>query len=235
VHERLCAMAKRRRHGGKLCAYCGVRLGVTSDHPIPTCLFIPPLPPDMVTVPACEPCNNLKARDEEYLRDVLVSDIYSSGHPVAQALADGKLTRAIRQNRSEFARVAVRHMAHRPLYTPGGIYLGDYPTVPLDGPRLLGALSLIVRGLYFQLVKRVFPDGYTFDIRRVHQLSIPLAWASMQKARANGPYRLGEDVFVCMFFYATEDPGITFWLLSFYSGYMLKVVTEPIASNPMHA
>jgi 5-methylcytosine-specific restriction endonuclease McrA len=51
-------MGKKKASKG-LCVYCGERPAATRDHVIPKCLFDPPLPANMVTVPACEECNNL--------------------------------------------------------------------------------------------------------------------------------------------------------------------------------
>ena len=41
----------------QLCVYCWKNPATTDDHVIPRCLFIPPLPSNMPTVPACQECN----------------------------------------------------------------------------------------------------------------------------------------------------------------------------------
>lgn len=203
----------RRTHGPKrrMCAYCGKALATTMDHAVPKCLFVPPLPTDMVTVPACDPCNKRKGEDEEYLRDVLVSDIWCSDHPVAKVLLEGKVSRAIQRNCSDFAKAVQQHSVQRPLYTPGGIYLGDIPAVRIDSERFRSAISMIVRGLYHKLMKQAIPDGYAFDIRRIPRLNAAELWGMMLEKKANGPFNLG-DVFDCLFLYAIEDPGATSWL-----------------------
>lgn len=193
---------------------------------MPQCLFLRPLPSFMVTVPACEPCNKRKGKDEDYLRDVLVTDIYCSEQPVPKALLEGQIARAIQRNRSDVAKAARQYARLAPLYTAGGIYLGQAVSVPLDDVRFASAIEMIVRGLYFQRLGHVFPSGYAFDLRRVKQLSIGDIWKSMQASKVNGPYCLG-DVFACMFRYGAEDPGVTMWVLSFYNYFVLIVGTEP--------
>jgi len=69
----------RRKPPKGLCVYCGVNPATTRDYVIPECLFVPPLPSNMVTVPACADCNTTKkAQDDPYLRDMLVYDSDSS-------------------------------------------------------------------------------------------------------------------------------------------------------------
>lgn len=208
-----------------VCSYCGGPAD-TQDHVVPRCLFLRPLPPFMLTVPSCDPCNKRKAKDEDYLRDVLVTDVFCSDQPVPKVLLEGKVARSAQSNRSDVAKAARKYGRPAPLYTPGGIYLGQTVAVPLDDVRFMGAIEMIVRGLYFQRLGHVFPSGYEFDLRRVKQLSIGDMWTSMLAAKANGPYRLG-DVFVCMFLYGTEDPAVTMWVLSFYNNFVLTVSTEP--------
>jgi len=75
----------RRKSPKGLCVYCGVNPATTRDHVIPECLFVPPLPSNMVTVPACADCNTTKkSQDDPYLRDMLV---YDSGRPLPAGYA----------------------------------------------------------------------------------------------------------------------------------------------------
>lgn len=52
------------------CAFCGGQ-ATTSDH-VPAKVFLdPPYPINLLTVPSCEPCNNAKSLDEQYLSCVI--------------------------------------------------------------------------------------------------------------------------------------------------------------------
>ncbi len=46
------------------CAYCGVREGTTADH-IPPKVCFPKPRPQLITVPACEECNNCFSKEDE--------------------------------------------------------------------------------------------------------------------------------------------------------------------------
>lgn len=70
----------------KACAYCGDVRNLTRDHVIPRCLFPRPLPAAMLTVPACRSCNQRKAKHDDFLRDVLVTDIAAEDNAAAQAV-----------------------------------------------------------------------------------------------------------------------------------------------------
>src|SRR5579875_1495964 len=193
-------MGKRRPKG--LCVYCGVRRATTRDHVIPQCLFVPPLPTNMVTVPACDECNTTKkAQDDPYLRDMLVFDNDCQHHPVVQKLFDGKAMRAARTNRSVVARTAMTSAAlhgMRPRHSIGGLYLGHYYLVDLDAERVDRILSTIVKGLYYRILRQRLPDDCTFEAHRLDPLYVGELWNQWQRIQYSGPYRLG-DVFACAF------------------------------------
>jgi hypothetical protein len=185
----------------------------------------------MITAPVCLKCNRAKGLDEEYLRDVLIVDIYTSEHPMAKAIFDGEMARARERNRSEIARAAQSALAE-PLYTPGGIYLGHHATMPLDWERISHTIGMMIRGLYYQLRGEPFPQGYSISVLRVDPLEVRTAWDAMSTAYLNGPYRLGDGIFACVMQVVAEDPGMTRWLLWFYQNYVLLVTTEPDVPNP---
>jgi hypothetical protein len=195
------------------------------DHVVPRCLFATPLPPDLVTVEVCEECNNKKSLNDSYLRDLLVMDDQCSAHPVARELMGGKVIRSAKSNRSEIARLAINNASLKPRFTSGGLYVGHYLSFPINGERLNQTFQTMVRGLYYRLRKIPLPDDYTFQIRRVDPLHVQEAFNEMKKLGANGPYVLG-DVFGCMFIYTAEDENMTHWLLWFYGGFVLTVLTH---------
>jgi hypothetical protein len=91
-----------RRAKKGICTYCGQWEKVTRDHVIPECLFIPPLPLNMITVKACKKCNEgWKSGDDSFLRDFLCIDLQGSTHPIAQTLFDGKVMRSVGSNKSK--------------------------------------------------------------------------------------------------------------------------------------
>lgn len=218
-------MKKRRAKKVELCVYCGLNPATTRDHVVAKCLFDGPLPSNMVTVPACGSCNGDKARNDDYLRDMLVVDSHCSEHPVAQALLKGKVTRALRRNRSELLRNVLPKARMEPTRTPGGLYLPPSYSFPLDGERVNRIFRTVASGLYYRIRQERLPDDYVFEVSRVYQRHVMDMWNEFRRLKANGPYGLG-DVFGCLFLYGTEDPGVTRWLMWFYGGAFIMVSTD---------
>src|SRR4051812_46176330 len=73
------ATQPRWKKGESLCAYCDVNVGTTSDHVLPETLFIVK-DLQMITVPACEPCQQAKRRGERDLRNYCTLHPGSVGH-----------------------------------------------------------------------------------------------------------------------------------------------------------
>lgn len=71
---------------GRWCAYCGGE-ATTSDHVPARVLLDKPYPPDLLTVPSCESCNNGKSSDEQYMSCVLDAVLSGSADP-ARLLRD---------------------------------------------------------------------------------------------------------------------------------------------------
>ena len=227
-------MKTRRAKKVELCVYCGVNPATTRDHVVAKCLFDGPLPSNMVTVPACGSCNGEKAKNDDYLRDMLVVDYDCSEHPVAKALLKGKVTRALRRNRSELLRKALPEARVEPVRTPGGIYLPPRYSFPLDGERVNEIFRTVTRGLYYKIRQERLPDDYIFEVRRIYRNHIKDVWSEFQRLKANGPYGLG-DVFGCLFLYGAEDPGVTCWLIWFYGGAFIMVSTDPPTASAEQA
>lgn len=218
---------KKQRWGGELCAYCGVRPGITSDHVVAQGLF-PATPEFWPTVPACRPCHDEKTRHEEYLREMLVADISASKHPIAQTIFNGPVMRAAGTNRSRLAKAARADGKFEAMHTQGGIYLGHYPTVPLEAERINAAITMMVCGLYYSIRKQRIPDEYVFDVRRVPPWHASEEMRNMQQlSPGEGPRLLGDRVFGCYFRYADADEYLTLWLLWFYESVFFYVSTEP--------
>ena len=62
--EREHLKMKKRREKER-CAYCDRKRGSTRDHVPPQCVFLRPLPGNMITVPSCKKCQG-SSEDDEY-------------------------------------------------------------------------------------------------------------------------------------------------------------------------
>lgn len=150
-------MAKGKRKIGE-CTYCGKIAEITMDHVVPRTLFTPPYPPNLITVPACEPCNNVnKSGNDTIFRDYLALDLFGNQSASGQAVYP-KVLRANERGQSELARLAASASVMKSLVTSAGIYLGDFPTAKLEEGTIEGPLATIVQGLYFYSYKERLPN-----------------------------------------------------------------------------
>jgi len=157
---------------------------------------------------------------------MLVLDMHGSQSSVAQILLEGKVKRAVRTNRSEVARLALRYGRVEPLRTPAGIYVGQVISIPLDDERIKHIFSLIVRGLYYKVRKQRLRDDCVFSVRRLTAAEFNTGLEELKEIGFNGPYALGEGVFSFIFMYAAEEPSVTQFWLWFYERICFYVATE---------
>jgi hypothetical protein len=113
-------------------------------------------------------------------------------------------------------------MQFKPLHSHGGVYLGQFPSFPIDGPRLEKIFKTLVRGLYYDARRQYFPEEYIFELRRFEPWDFERVLNEYQRHNPNGPRVLG-DVFGCIFLSAIEDPFTTLWLMWFYERILFSV------------
>jgi hypothetical protein len=82
--------------GNKLCVYCG-QVADTNDHAPPRCLLLPPLPCNLITLPACQVCNNGFSSHENVVRAFLAL-IGVHPHLVGEREPGGWLERTCERN-----------------------------------------------------------------------------------------------------------------------------------------
>lgn len=207
------------------CVYCGKFKACNEEHVTPQCLWPKarkrPSRQEYVIIPVCPKCNNGKGRDDDYLRDLLIADIACEGNSVVEEVQQA-FFRAAHTNRSDFARVAIRNMRSEPAFTPSGLYVGHFPTVPVDPKRVDRIFRLIARGLFWKLFARRIPENYVIEA-----LKIPHNDAAREIQReinlgATGPYAIGNGVFYC-YFLATGTPFVHNWLMCFYDRVVFAV------------
>ncbi|MDQ3258117.1 MAG: hypothetical protein M3R15_30245 [Acidobacteriota bacterium] len=158
---------------------------------------------------------------------MLTVDLFGSQSEVAQLILNTKVVSSVRQNSSVIARSATSKARSEPFYTHGGVYLGDFPSFPIDENRVKGIFATLVRGLYYDARKKRFPDHYIFEVLRYYPWDFRDVLQVFSQMHPNGPRVLG-NVFGCAFLSAEEDPYSTFWLFWFYE----RVLFSVLATNP---
>jgi hypothetical protein len=208
------------------CVYCGTQSLLTREHVIPQCLFLRPLPPTMVTVGICFPCNNNKSADDTYLRDWLLSDMATDKNAVVRELRAGKLMRSVMTNRSELAQTVAKQAFRKPLYTPAGIYVGSHFAAPLETKRLEFSFEKMVRGLYYHVWEQHLDRTYKFLINRIDMFHVAEVWEERKHLGVNLAC-IHSDVFFCQYEFDAEYNSLSRWLLLFYNSILIEVLTLP--------
>lgn len=197
------------------CTYCGESSSLTRDHVVPLCLFQKPYPLNLITVGVCENCNNMKSKNDQYLRDYLTMDIHGNRSAIAQDIFINKVMKSFRSKRSELLRNFLTEGAFISYHTKGGIYLGEFPSVPIDANRIGKIIFNIAQGMFFDHRKQCIPKEYECEVLRHEPWDFENVWESFKSLNINGPRILGE-VFGCAYVSAEEDPSTTMWLIWFY-------------------
>jgi hypothetical protein len=218
-------MGKQKKKIG-ICVYCGLVAPLEKEDVIPKCLFLKPRPSDLVKIPSCRKCNLDKSKDDDFLRDLLVTDISVADNPIAQAIFRQKMLSSVRQKSSELARTAITKGRIEPFYTKAGIYLGNCVFAPVDASRINRIFTRIVRGLYYNARNERIPDEYSFEVLKIDPLGFRVAWPEIEKLGYNGPHYIGNEVFSCIWMYADADPFLTIWWLFFYDSLGIHVNTQ---------
>lgn len=221
------AIATQGREPRSLCAYCGEGGKLTRDHVISRCLFPCPRPNVMVTVPACEPCNARKALHDDFLRDLLTTDVAGGESPIAQKIFREKTLASVRKGSSLLARIALSQARKISIRTETGLYGGDCAVASFHLDRAIEIFSFLVRGLYFHYRAIVLPRNCKFDARRLNYEGLKKCWKYFENHQYNGPFDLGVGVFRCFNMTAASDEARTFWILVFYDRVFYSVMTTP--------
>lgn len=154
------------------CYICGADDARTRDHVFPRSLFTRPLPPDMLTAPACDDCQQRLQLDEEYFRTFAAAGSYQDES--ARELWDGRIKRSFEKSpgfRQTFAN-AISTMEWK---SPGGVILGDLVGLEGDRQKIGNVLHKIVRGLfYLDSGGTVMPFDVKFNYSQVSPMTPPL-------------------------------------------------------------
>lgn len=135
--------------GRSTCVHCGKHPAETLDHVPPKNLFPSPRPANLITVPACRPCNNGASKDDEYFRDMLVFREGADDHPAGKSILDAA-SRSLTRPQSRRYQVAFARSAFWTNRTSrAGLHLPPVMAYRPDLPRLDRVVSRTMRGLLF--------------------------------------------------------------------------------------
>jgi hypothetical protein len=212
-------MKKRQRK----CAYCGrISHDWDEDHVVPQCLYGDRrIPHNALKVVACLACNNGFSAVEGYFRSTLAFQVGDGGHPIVKQMLAGKAMNHW-QSDQKFRRSIVDGLAVEPRFTPGGLFVRQQPTFPMDWDQWCRAVGKVVRGMYYVERKRRVPDSHVVYVWRGQDF-----WIDLQARRIvdqmdgefQGFGRVEDDnegVCIVKRSPSADDPDSMVYLLVFY-------------------
>ena len=197
------------------CTYCGQQGAITRDHVPPDSIFSDPKPPNLVTVPACLPCNEAFKLDDEYFRTFVVTAGFQNRS--ARNLWNRKIIAS--PHAESIRQILRRSMKDLELRSPGGIYLGTAPAVTLDAQRILRIAARIVLGLLWHHYRVRLEPSIKIYAGRLWKLDgMETLLSACVKCS------IGNDIFAYAHAVPREDVNQGVWFLEFYGGPMFFVV-----------
>jgi hypothetical protein len=200
------------------CAYCG-QPATTRDHVPPKGLFTPPLPKNLITVPACGDCNHGASDDDLIFRNELSIMAGSFGESAKAAERLPRSIRRIRRNRATLKRMVLNA---KPVerYSVGGIYLGLGYAVPVAPGVQQRVIRRIVRGFYWHHFGSSLTDDIHIELVFIDKRKPHWEYALSSLRRLNLQHVLIGDgeTFQYLYGQATDDPTFSVWLLIFFQG-----------------
>jgi hypothetical protein len=201
------------------CAYCA-QPATTNDHVPPKTLFTPPLPSNLITVPACGSCNNGASDDDEVFRNELSIVAGSFGE---SANAGERLQPSLRSIRRNVER-----------YSAGGIYLGLGYAVPVTRGAQDRVLRRIVRGLYWHHFRAALSTDSHIELVFIDKNKLDWQGALSVLGKLHPQHVLIGDGDTFQYFYgrAADDPAFSFWLLIIFKGTGEQIILAHTSTKP---
>lgn len=133
-----------KKYKGKLCIYCARRIATTADHVIARQFFDVKRRSDLLKVPACAECNNIKSTLEHYLASVLpFGSNHESAHEMVCSAVENRLNRNLKLKKYLQSRKARKWTK-----SERGIYTNNLQ-IPIDNKAILRLFEYIAQGLLY--------------------------------------------------------------------------------------
>ena len=204
----------------KLCCLCGIRPATTKDHIPPKCIFPSPRPVDIITVPACEECNEgTSAIDEEFR--VFVSMFAGKRTAEAERLWENQTLSTVKKNRRLLDKAT---SACQPGYITSkhGIILGTVDLVVWDDS-MSQIIDKMIRGLYFYHFGQILADRVDITVKQVNILTMnDIERNNLRECLKPLPCNyVADGQFLYRYARANDNPLRSVWFFIFHSSLMV--------------
>lgn len=214
------------------CAFCGLEKPITRDHIPPRNLFPKPRSSQLITVPCCEDCRIGWSDDDEYFR------LHAISSRSARCASAQKIVHKIEASIGKPAKAGYRRMIQSsicevPVYSKGGIYLGQSSALRVDDKRVRRVMRRIIKGLFYHERGTCLPSthevkGYVCEAEfpdPLLKLLETINYAGFYPIR-----KIQDDVFEYTFQSLEEDVNSTIWIGWFYENIKFFGATRKIGN-----
>ena len=192
-----------------VCSYCVLREATTADH-IPPKVCFPKPRPNLITVPACESCNNQFSNlDEEFAS--FLSIRVGSDSSVTQRLHE-KNKRIIRHNKR--LRRAIIDRSTKVWLIDEGNFIKEAYQFKWDGKGHDQMVCRLIRGLFYHVFRRPLPLTSTIKgawSKPFHDKGLLEIWngGAGENIGDGGQFRYRYN-------HTLDAPDTTIWMMTFY-------------------
>jgi hypothetical protein len=209
------------------CVYCG-NAATTRDHVPPRAIFVELQLPNLVTVPACEDCNNRASQSDEGFRNI-VGMRAPEESPNSLTVWE-KTFRSLKRNRSELEALW-ESLRQVPVFTSDGSYLGIATEAAFDADAHDRTIERITRGLYFHHFGEPLPfdspvEAYPIRDGADWQKAVAPLLLRMRIGNIGGP-----ATFEYAFARDEDDPNSSLWIYRFYARHFAAAETGVLVKD----
>lgn len=198
-----------------LCYLCGAELtpqNRTKDHVPPKGIFARPLPPNLITVPCCRPCNEGSSHDEDFFR--LVATLGVNRTPEAEMLYEQRtLPNTIKKNRLR-ERIAAMLTTSEDRWVEVNGVIAPLPHVRVPVAPLRVVITKITRGLIAHFHPEVETHSLHFDTYLPSGGKLIEAFAFLADDLTE--LRIGESAFHAYHGACVDTDSVGVWLMTFH-------------------
>ncbi len=220
----------RQIHQSKTCGLCGERPATTRDHLPPKGLFALPLPPNLITVPACTQCNHEGSKFDDEFQAYLAIHVGGKSASGDQFFAQ-RAKSSILKNRKR-SRIMLSRMKRVNVMTDSGLFLGKTPAILWDGDAHDLVVARMIRGLYWHHTGQILPRSVEVTAHWYKAIKKEMVLPFLVvKGEHAGVRKIGGDQFSYGFLFDPAGSGHSVWLFQFHRAHACGGTTRPTSSK----
>lgn len=219
----------------QICALCGVHPATSAEHVPAKQLWEPPRPSDLITVPACEHCNQGTQPDDDYFRSTLALVAEQTPSATLEKIRPN-VTRAFARPQGAGLR---SHFEQRMSFRPLGGGVIHQPVLDADSARVNKVVTKHALGLFYHVAQHPLSPAYGIIVLPMRWLDrIPAEdrpiWESAIERALGGHQQAISDgsVFKFALKIADDEPNDFAAVLRYYDNFAYAARSCELAAAP---